>query len=203
MLQIEERIIIDPDTCLQNNPDSAKPLEKGNVILNEDFGNTGPAAQASNGQAMSSRLPSRPSIDIFQDIARIDNTEISDQQALLTPPDVLGFALQSKVWAEFSVESVKEIEWDDTCFAKLAIDDDAKTVLKTLVERHENMRTKFKDIVEHKGVGRVFLLHGPPGAGKTLTAGKGENSLPLTMVDWCCRDNIRTCEKAAVLRNEW
>lgn len=185
VLQIEERIIIDPDTCLQNNPDFVKVLETVNVVLNEDFDKTGSAAQASNVNVMSSKMPQKmPNTDIFRNIERSENTEISDQQALLAPPTVPGFALQSKVWAEFLVELVKEIEWDNTCFAKLAISNDAKTVLKTLVERHENMRAKFKDVVEHKGVGRVFLLHGPPGAGKTLTAGNYQKSLPLIVFEW-------------------
>jgi hypothetical protein len=161
--------MIDPDTCLQQNPDFTKPLETYNIVLNEDFGK--PLA-AQNNSEFPSAVPESVDSDIYQNVHRTRDTVISDHQALLTPPTIAGFVLQSKVWAEFLVDEVKDIIWDDTCFTKLAVDDAVKTTLKTLVKKHEEMRAKFRDVVERKGVGRVFLLHGPPGAGKTLTAGE-------------------------------
>ncbi len=34
----------------------------------------------------------------------------------------------------------------------------------------EKVKKIFTDVIQGKGGGRVFLLHGPPGVGKTLTA---------------------------------
>ena len=166
---MEGRVVIDPDACLKQNPDFEKALEAYNIVLNEDFGRSCPDQLTRN---INEALPINLDADIYHIIERTDDTEITFQQALLAPPTVAGFVLQSKVWAEFLVDEVKNITWDDTCFTKLAVDGVIKTTLKTLIEKHEIMRAKFRDVVERKGVGRVFLLHGPPGVGKTLTAGK-------------------------------
>lgn len=159
--------------------------------MNEDFENS-QAAQEIN-EPLSS-VPKTLDEDIFHNVRRTPETEISDQQALLAPPTVAGYVLHSKVWAEFLVSEVNDIEWDDTCFSKLAIDERTKTMLKVLVDKHEQTRVKFHDIVERKGIGRVFLLHGPPGAGKTLTAGKtiDRGFHPSVQSDKHFRNSLRT-----------
>lgn len=45
--------------------------------------------------------------------------------------------------------------------------DARKNLISSLVQ---NYQCTFKDIVNGKGGGCIFLLHGPPGTGKTLTA---------------------------------
>jgi DNA polymerase III delta prime subunit len=40
------------------------------------------------------------------------------------------------------------------------------------VQVHEDDRLGFDDMIKGKGKGMVFLLHGEPGVGKTLTAGE-------------------------------
>jgi SpoVK/Ycf46/Vps4 family AAA+-type ATPase len=60
-----------------------------------------------------------------------------------------------------------------------------KQVLKALVSAHKFHGSKtIDDVVQGKGKGLVFVLHGPPGVGKTLTAeGIAENlRAPLYMV---------------------
>merc|ERR1712187_907529 len=47
------------------------------------------------------------------------------------------------------------------------MDDERKEMVLALVE---HAHSSFQDIVDEKGGGCVFLLHGPPGVGKTLTA---------------------------------
>merc|ERR1712100_753578 len=49
----------------------------------------------------------------------------------------------------------------------LVMDPERKEMVMALVE---HAQSSFQDIVYEKGGGCVFLLHGPPGVGKTLTA---------------------------------
>jgi DNA helicase TIP49 (TBP-interacting protein) len=76
------------------------------------------------------------------------------------------------MWGDFIVDKVEEIEWDDSCFGKLQIDLDLKSNLESLVSQYSTTDSCFKDILKGKSKGLTILLRGPPGSGKTLTAGK-------------------------------
>jgi SpoVK/Ycf46/Vps4 family AAA+-type ATPase len=60
-----------------------------------------------------------------------------------------------------------EIEFREETFDRLVLPASQKRMIKALV-RHSS--DSFQDIVAAKGEGSVFLLYGPPGVGKTLTA---------------------------------
>lgn len=40
-----------------------------------------------------------------------------------------------------------------------------------MIKIHKDERLQFDDLIKGKGKGMIFLLHGEPGVGKTLTAG--------------------------------
>jgi hypothetical protein len=109
---------------------------------------------------------------IFVKYPRNSNYVISDQQALVCSRTVRGYCLQNKMWGDFIVDKVEEIEWDDSCFGKLQIDLDLKSNLESLVSQYSTTDSCFKDILKGKSKGLTILLRGPPGSGKTLTAGK-------------------------------
>ncbi|OCL04534.1 P-loop containing nucleoside triphosphate hydrolase protein [Glonium stellatum] len=98
--------------------------------------------------------------------------EIGDEEYLICPPTVLAFSLADKKWGEFAVANIKDIEWNALAFSSLAIEEDKKTVLQGLVKSYQSGsgKSRFDDVIKGKGKGLVFLLHGPPGVGKTLTA---------------------------------
>ncbi|KAL8650961.1 MAG: hypothetical protein Q9226_004928 [Calogaya cf. arnoldii] len=108
--------------------------------------------------------------------------EFSDEQFLLCPPRVLGFFMLKKTWAQLLVESVQDLEVNKSdAFEKLVLAEEQKTLIKSLVSRHGEDSTQnesgfqqVEDIIQGKGRGVVILLHGPPGVGKTLTAGECE-----------------------------
>src|SRR5277367_3493735 len=62
---------------------------------------------------------------------------------------------------------MSDIQWRDDAWDKLVVDEDKKDMIYSLVKFHG---TGFQDIIEGKGGGTIFLLHGPPGWGKTATA---------------------------------
>jgi signal recognition particle GTPase len=115
---------------------------------------------------------------------------MSNLQALLSPSLIPGFSLVEKVWARFLIDKVKPIIWAENTFEKLEIDQISKRVIRSLVMRHQASKDSFDDLIAGKGKGLVFLLFGPPGSGKTLTAGKKTHSSePNFYSALCRRDN--------------
>ena len=97
--------------------------------------------------------------------------EFTEEELLIASPVVLGFAFSEKLWLEFSLNGVVDIEWNEGAFDSLVLPDNQKTIVKALVESHKFHAAKtIDDVVQGKGKGLVAVLHGPPGTGKTLTA---------------------------------
>ena len=99
-----------------------------------------------------------------------------NENFLVFPPRVLGYATREKVWGQFNLKLIKEPfeKQPDKFNDNLQLDPKYKRLIKALVQSHElsntTMGTHVEDVVEEKGKGLVLLLHGPPGVGKTLTA---------------------------------
>jgi len=102
---------------------------------------------------------------------RKDISEFTEEELLIASPVVLGFAFSEKLWLEFTLSGVREIEWNDGAFQSLVLPPKQKSVVKALVSTHKfHAAETIDDVVQGKGRGLVFVLHGPPGVGKTLTA---------------------------------
>lgn len=92
-----------------------------------------------------------------------------EKEKFLLFPFVGTFNLgMTKTWGMVYIDDIYSIEFNKNIFNQLVIDNDIKDIIKILVSRFDN--DKFKDYVDNKGLGLLFLLHGPPGVGKTLTA---------------------------------
>ncbi|KAI9841976.1 MAG: hypothetical protein M1837_007542 [Sclerophora amabilis] len=97
--------------------------------------------------------------------------DFSDEELLLASPVVLGFAFSEKLWLEFTVSGINEIEWNAGAFDSLVLPENQKSIVKALVESHTfHAAQNIDDVIQGKGKGLVAVLHGPPGTGKTLTA---------------------------------
>ena len=94
--------------------------------------------------------------------AGISPTEMEDEQFLVCSPTVLGFSLDRRLWAEFAVSCIEDVQWSDLPFESLVIPEKKKTVLQALVRRHnpDEADESFDDFVEGKGKGLIILLHG-------------------------------------------
>lgn len=94
-----------------------------------------------------------------------DNLETADIEKYLfaVSPYVYGYSMKAKKWVELNIENISEIKFNDNAFDLLVLDGDVKNLIMSLVSAD---KTGFKDIIEHKGLGYIFLLGGGPGVGK-------------------------------------
>lgn len=109
---------------------------------------------------------------------------LKDKEKILAlPPFVYGFSFLCKQWGEMEVRKIAPIVFRDDAFERLVLDEDKKQVVHSLVKQ-SNVSSNKTDIIDNKGGGCIFLLHGKPGVGKTLTAEAIAEKLqrPLYMV---------------------
>jgi len=93
--------------------------------------------------------------------------QIPKEYLPLVWPTAIGFSLTSKSWGDVIIDGLKDIAFDPTVFELLVLPQSRKRMIKALVKHSSN---GFHDLVQGKGEGTCFLLHGQPGTGKTLTA---------------------------------
>ena len=107
---------------------------------------------------------------------------MTDDQALLCPARVKGFSLADKRCALFLVQHVEVISFHESAFDSLCMQPRLKETIRALVETHVSGDDEFDDIISGKGKSMVIALEGPPGSGKTLTAGTYAITSPCA----CC-----------------
>jgi ATP-dependent 26S proteasome regulatory subunit len=87
----------------------------------------------------------------------------------------------NKRWGFFYVDNIAEIEFNTQAFKSLVLPRETKEMIYSLVKIHATDGLHFDDLIKGKGKGIVFLLHGPPGVGKTLTAGEFAQATSMTL----------------------
>jgi hypothetical protein len=109
---------------------------------------------------------------------------LSTEQKLICSPLLRGYSLKSKLWLNFFVNSVRDIEWQTDAFERLVLPKNQKELILGFTESQRKHRDTFDDVIEGKGRGMIILLCGPPGVGKTLTAESvaEEMKVPLFMM---------------------
>lgn len=93
---------------------------------------------------------------------------LPDSLVGMTWPVVSGFSLQARTWGSAMVHGLSDVEFNEQAFESLVMPPKRKRLIEALVSSHDHMKSP--DIIAGKGEGSIFLLHGPPGVGKTLTA---------------------------------
>ncbi|CAG8463165.1 2112_t:CDS:10 [Dentiscutata heterogama] len=93
--------------------------------------------------------------------------KIKEEELYMCSPTFFGFSFTAKIWGQFYVDQVDEIKFDDDAFDNLIMDTNKKDIITSLIKSELSGGL---DFISGKGGGCIFLLHGPPGVGKTLTA---------------------------------
>ncbi|KKK14841.1 hypothetical protein AOCH_004934, partial [Aspergillus ochraceoroseus] len=107
----------------------------------------------------------------MDEVADPSDRDFTEEELLIASPVVLGFAFSEKLWLEFSISGISEIDWNEDAFDSLVLPENQKSIVKALVESHTFCAAQnIDDVIQGKGKGLVAVLHGPPGTGKTLTA---------------------------------
>ncbi|KAF2729930.1 P-loop containing nucleoside triphosphate hydrolase protein [Polyplosphaeria fusca] len=109
---------------------------------------------------------------------------LTTEQKLICTPLLRGYSLKNKLWLNFFVNCVKDIEWQTDAFDRLVLPKNQKELILGFTESQRKYRDTFDDVIEGKGRGMILLLCGPPGVGKTLTAESvaEEMKVPLYMM---------------------
>lgn len=111
-----------------------------------------------------------------------DEYHLTDEEAWLCPARARGFSLTSKRFAFFLVEKIEPVRFKENAFSLLEMESLTKKTILALVEMHNSPLSQFDDFVAGKGKGVIMSLEGPPGSGKTLTAGTSLfSTLSLTL----------------------
>eukprot|EP00290_Baffinella_frigidus_P029199 CAMPEP_0180223982 /NCGR_PEP_ID=MMETSP0987-20121128/21777_1 /TAXON_ID=697907 /ORGANISM="non described non described, Strain CCMP2293" /LENGTH=1030 /DNA_ID=CAMNT_0022186659 /DNA_START=27 /DNA_END=3119 /DNA_ORIENTATION=- len=91
---------------------------------------------------------------------------------LLCWPTVVAFSLTLKQWGFVLVDSLEPVPVSSDAWDQLVLPERTKEMLLAMSSstmRGEPNRYRFRDVVDEKGGGVLFLLYGPPGTGKTLS----------------------------------
>jgi SpoVK/Ycf46/Vps4 family AAA+-type ATPase len=96
---------------------------------------------------------------------------LTTEQLLLANSKVRGYSLRDKQWLEFFIDNIQDVVWSDDAFEALVTPPEQKELILAFAEAQAKNRTGFDDFIQGKGKGIIMLPSGPPGVGKTLTAG--------------------------------
>jgi len=112
--------------------------------------------------------------------------ELSDEDYMICNPQIIVFLLRNKIWANILVSGLHDIKWRADPYTHLQMPKEKKFLVRKLVmgftadyskphngHDEDESDDDFDDFIAGKGKGLIFLLHGQPGLGKTLTAGEG------------------------------
>lgn len=97
----------------------------------------------------------------------------TDEEYLICREDIACLYLKDQQWGSVLVERLQEVTWAENAFLHLQMEQSKKDIIRTLVTGFDSDQdVDFDDAIQGKGRGLIFLLHGEPGLGKTMTAGK-------------------------------
>jgi hypothetical protein len=113
--------------------------------------------------------------------------EFVDEHALFCPSSVSCLNLVNQTELVLAISCLSSVKWNKAALDQLVLHKDKKETLCALIQNYAKRTIKYlTNIIPGKGVvrssfpllfwtdsdkGLVFVLHGPPGVGKPLTAG--------------------------------
>jgi ATPase family associated with various cellular activities (AAA) len=147
--------------------DDEKPRKRFKVV--EDENGDHHVVEVNSDDENEENTPRKEKLDSLAHRSKADS--FTDDELLIASPVVLGFAFSEKLWLEFTVSGIRDVEWNEFAYDFLVLPENHKSIVKSLVTSHKFSAAKnIDDVISGKGKGLVAVLHGPPGTGKTLTA---------------------------------
>lgn len=99
--------------------------------------------------------------------------EFTEEEFLIASPVVLGFAFSEKLWLEFTVSGINEIDWNEGAFESLVLPNNQKAIVKALVESHTFEASRnIDDVIQGMFTYLFSLLHAMP-CSQILRQGSG------------------------------
>ncbi|RSL74178.1 hypothetical protein CEP53_000481 [Fusarium sp. AF-6] len=169
---VRGRVIVDFEGFFEHSPTFRESLDFG---TNQDDDDSDDDSYRDLRRRMLMR--SYTATSITQLGASLTMSSLSEDELLTCPPLVPAYSFTSRRWCFVFIDELSPIEWKPQIFEQLQIDEDMKDALQGLVRGYSTHAVLFDDFIEGKGRGLVFLLHGPPGCGKTMTAESISESL--------------------------
>lgn len=117
--------------------------------------------------------------DFTQMALNSGKTPTSDLFYHLCEVEAPAFFLSDREWGYVHLARLQPVQTDHEAFENLVLGAEVKTTVRALVGKFAHdvavqntgrVAPWPRDIVKNKGEGRIFLLHGSPGVGKTCTA---------------------------------
>lgn len=100
-----------------------------------------------------------------------EHLKLENPDYLICRHEIPGYSLSRKLWAFFDISRLEDIDYNVRAFESLVLSPEKKRLILSIIQLREKSTLHFDDLIRGKGRGIVFLLHGPPGVGKTFTAG--------------------------------
>jgi len=163
------RVILDYLAFADAFPELRNSLRNKKRRTNEKSSNDTRSEICNNSWKISSQVTLSRG-DLWQCFDKQDY-EWTEEQLLLCPGFSPGYSLVKKEWAYFDIDLLEDVKWALNPLEDLEIGTEWKDLLRDLIMAHDS-KPKSNGIISGKGEGLIFLLYGPPGCGKTLTAGK-------------------------------
>ncbi|KAI0809847.1 hypothetical protein GGR55DRAFT_679077 [Xylaria sp. FL0064] len=120
----------------------------------------------------------------FSDYDNIDPkvvNELSEHQYMLCLSHMYGFVLKDRTYDILDVGRLVDVKIVENAIDRLVMRPETnKETIKAIVKTYTDTgdAEHFNaDFIQGKGEGQIFLLHGPPGTGKTFTAGMDNEKL--------------------------
>ncbi|KAK5254933.1 hypothetical protein LTR11_001693 [Exophiala xenobiotica] len=135
------------------------------------------------------------------DIVEPGKIQFTEDQLILFPARIWGFVLRERRWYLLNINHLKDPPFQENIIDDLVLKDEAKNLIQALSNTQINPSdgtsagddnkgfSHFSaDIIPNKGEGRIFLLHGKPGVGKTSTAECAAESARVPLLAITCGD---------------
>lgn len=85
---------------------------------------------------------------------------LSEEQRMICSPLVRGYALKEKVWLNFFVNAVQDIEFSNHAFDSLVLPKNQKELILGFTATQQSYCSQFDDVIQGKGRGIILLLCG-------------------------------------------